>query len=90
MVFPNPVVDKLIIQIPIAIGITIGTAPQGVPWTMEISIYNVLGEKMSFEIPSVVYHNQSSEINVQSLSPGLYYLEIKTSKKIFRSKFVKQ
>ena len=79
LICPNPVEDRVKIQ---KLEVT-RTA-------IEISIYNVIGEKMEIEIPSTILQNESAEINAQSLSPGLYYLELKTSEKTFRSKFVKQ
>jgi len=86
-VFPNPAEDKITIQkIPIAIGtqVTGGTATG-------ISVYNMLGEKMAIDIPPVEPHHQSSEINVQSLSPGMYYIEINSARtgELLRCKFLK-
>ncbi len=78
-IFPNPVGDKITIQ-----------KSQVTRTVIEISIYNVLGEKMEIEIPASALRQQSTEINVQSLSPGLYYIEITSFGKTFRSKFVKR
>jgi len=88
-IFPNPVIDKFTIQklFPIAIGITSETA-------FEISVYNVLGEKVM-----AVCCGQSAKADPSSggwtvdcghLAEGLYYLEISSGKKIYRTKFLKQ
>jgi len=79
-VYPNPAGDKLTIQIPIAIGtqFTSGAA-------VEISVYNVLGEKMYVAVDCRLL-----TVDCRFLSPGLYYIEISGDGKLFRNKFVKQ
>jgi len=85
IVFPNPAGDKVKIHksLPIAIGITRKTA-------VEISVYNVIGEKMEIGLSSAAENNSSFEIDVHMWAAGLYYIEIRCSEKIFRSKFIKQ
>ena len=74
-IFPNPVSGYLsITNYSLA-----GTA------TTEISIFNVLGEKI-YSDPNL----QSLTVDCESFPPGIYFLEIKASDKIFNSKFVKQ
>jgi len=79
-VFPNPVEGKFTMH---NSQFTIGTA-------LEVSVFNVMGEKMEIEIQSGTNNNSSYEIDVHTLPPGLYYIEIASSEKTFRSKFVKQ
>jgi len=92
--YPNPVSDKLIIQIPIparlshsggAIGtqVTSGTA-------LDISIYNMLGElAMAVSLPTAYCLLPTFSIDVSNLLPGIYYLEVSADNKIFRSQFTK-
>jgi len=79
-VFPNPVKNE----------ITIHNAQITSETAVEISIYNMVGEK----VLTVYLPNQNSplitEVDVQTLSKGMYWLEINSGEKIFRSKFVKQ
>ncbi|CAN5610347.1 hypothetical protein BH11BAC1_BH11BAC1_02680 [soil metagenome] len=78
MVFPNPVGDKLTIQ---KSQVTRETA-------VEISIYNVWG--VLAVQPETSNLKLETNIDVAKLPPGLYYIEIISSQKIFRTKFVKQ
>ncbi|MFK8060886.1 MAG: endonuclease [Polaribacter sp.] len=50
----------------------------------KISIYNVLGKK----ITSI--HNKSKQINVSFLSKGIYFLQFKVDNKLFNTKFIKK
>ena len=50
----------------------------------EITIYNSIGQ-----ITNRKYGN-STAINVENLSNGLYFMEIKTENKIYKTKFVKE
>ena len=84
MIFPNPVEDKFTMH---NLQCTIGAAT-------EISIYNVIGEKMSIDISSAKIRELYTEIDVHTLPAGLYYLEIIYSSPSevggpFHSKFVK-
>jgi len=51
---------------------------------IEVEIFNLLGEKV---LTSITVQN---EINISSLQPGIYILEIHVSGKLLRSKVVKQ
>ncbi len=78
-IFPNPVRNHLTIykSLPASIGITRKTA-------VEISIYNAMGERIYFES-----ENNLRTIDCSLLSQGVYWIEIKSNEKIFRTKFVK-
>jgi len=76
VIFPNPVSNKFTIQ---NSQVTSGTAEA------EISIYNMMGEKMN-----VAADCKLGTVNCELIPSGLYYIELKADKKIFRSKFVKQ
>jgi len=76
-VFPNPVKDKFTIH---DSQFTSGTA-------VEISIYNVLGERVLNQESRTKI--QEEIIDVSMLENGLYYLEVTSGEKIYRSKFVK-
>ncbi len=85
LIFPNPVGDKFTIQKshPDRYRDTRETAT-------EISIYNCLGEVvLAVPLQTSNCLLRTCSIDAHSLSPGLYYLEIKTSEKTFRSKFLK-
>ncbi|MEO8086380.1 MAG: T9SS type A sorting domain-containing protein [Bacteroidota bacterium] len=84
-VFPNPVGDKVRIQIPIAIGIEVKSGT-----SVEISIYNVVGEKVWNGLQEPKTTNLEVEINVSQLVQGIYFLELSPGDKTFRAKFVKQ
>jgi PKD repeat protein len=78
-VFPNPVEKKLTVTgYPLS-----GTA-------VVISIYNMLGELVLAASPLSVGEGSGGEAAVSKLPPGLYYLEITSGEKIFRTKFIKQ
>ena len=74
-IYPNPVEDKLIIH---KAQVTSETAA-------EISIYNVIGEKVFMAVDC-----QLPTVDCRLLLPGLYYIEITSCGNTFRSKFVKQ
>ena len=74
-IYPNPVHDEFTIQ---KLQVTSGTAA-------EISIYNVLGEK----VYSGIYSDHSI-IDCSHFPQGLYLVELSSSEKILRGKFVKQ
>ncbi len=77
IIYPNPVTNKLIIQKSKVTSETVA----------EISIYNLMGEKV---ISESVILNPNAEIDVPNLSPGLYYLELSSPYKTLRTKFIKQ
>ena len=81
--YPNPVEEKLRVRCS-EFG---GAAPQGVLRTVEISVYNMIGEQMLTQEARI--KNQETTIDVSGLTPGMYWLEIKSGEKIFRSKFIK-
>ncbi len=74
---PNPVSDKLNI---ICHGLSRSKA--------ELFIYNVLGEKM---LSNSLFLEEGGEVfNVSNLSPGIYFLQLKTGRYIDRKRFVKE
>lgn len=75
-IFPNPANERLKIRLP-QLDVVDG---------FNISICNMLGEKIFNEVG----HVQETEINVQSLPPALYLLEVTTSNRILRGKFLKE
>jgi len=76
--FPNPVKDKFTMH---NAQFTIGTAK-------EISIYNLLGERVMVQESRGKV--QEEVIDVSNLGSGIYYVEVTSSEKIYRTKFVKQ
>ena len=71
-VYPNPVTSTINIR-----GLENNTAD-------EISIYNVIGEKVFSAVDWKL-----ATINCQHFPKGIYYLELLSNKKIYRLKFVK-
>lgn len=84
IVFPNPVVDKLLIQIPKTIWANVKSIT-----TLEISIYNVLGEKVPDEKSEIKYLNSDIRGDVSTLQSGIYFVRIYCGEKSFNIKFVK-
>jgi hypothetical protein len=83
-IYPNPVQDKFTIH-PEKFGTQFTSETAGV----EISIYNVMGEKvMASRVPS--HEWQEWMVDCRQLSAGLYYLEINSAKINYRTKFIKQ
>jgi len=86
-VYPNPVTDKFTIQnLQACPSCVAGRVTSGT--TVEISIYNVLGEKILSGLPRSI--GTESVIDVSRITSGIYWLEIISDNKIFRTKFVKQ
>jgi len=85
MVFPNPVVDKCTIHnaLPIAIGITMGTA-------IKISIYNLVGEKILAGNREQFGRSDILQLDCTLLPSGMYYVYIDNGENVLRGKFVKQ
>ena len=73
-VSPNPVHDQFDVR-----------GPEIEEIAVQILIYNVLGEK----IYSTAYSKQSS-VDCRLFPSGIYYLEISSAKKIYRTRFLKQ
>jgi PKD repeat protein len=79
IVFPNPVRETLhVMSYPLT-----GTA-------VEISIYNMLEELVVPPLQTANCKLPTYSIDVSTLPPGLYYLEIHTARKTFRTRFIKQ
>jgi len=75
-IYPNPVEDRLVID---AGHLAIKT----------ISIYNLPGEKvLAVSLPTVNY--QLPTLDCRQLLKGIYWLEVKSGDKFYRTKFVKQ
>ncbi len=82
MVFPNPVVDKLIIQ---KLEVTSKTA-------LEISIYNLVGE-IVYRVhgtPCEAVDCNLHTVDCRFLPQGTYWIEISDGKRMMRKHFVKQ
>jgi len=77
-IFPNPVTESLTVNR----STLIGTAD------VEISVYNILGEKIITNLPEASGQGPI-EIDCQFFTEGLYYLEIISGEKSYRAKFVK-
>jgi hypothetical protein len=80
--YPNPVSDKLIILESKLNSSTI----------ISISVYNIMGEKVLDQILSADQQKQSHslEVDVTSLPPEVYLIEIVTADHISRDRFVKK
>lgn len=75
-VYPNPVINKLSVR-------------NLNPKNSEVSVYNLLGEKVIELIAEPAMKQNESVYDVSSLSPGIYYIEIRSAENTFRAKFVK-
>jgi PKD repeat protein len=86
-VFPNPVIDKLLIQS----RVLSGSAEYSI---YKISICDMLGKAVALPVDYGRGSNQQSiELNVSGLAQGMYYLEIFSSSSSgghYRMKFIKQ
>ena len=80
LVFPNPVEDKFTMH---NAQFTIGTA-------VEISVYNVVGEMVSNEIQEQREKNQDLELDISKLGSGMFWIEVSSGEKRFRTKFIKE
>lgn len=76
--FPNPVSESLTV-----------TSSTSIGTSEEILIYNVIGEKIKLDVDPIKQDKQWT-IDCRQLSSGIYYLEINSDKKTYRTKFVKQ
>lgn len=77
-VYPNPATDQLILTIP--------TTEFDVLATVELSIFNNVGQKVK-QLNSV---SSNQTININDLIPGMYYLTISTDGVISGIKFLKE
>ncbi len=77
LIYPNPVTEKL----SISSNPLLGTVP------VEISIFNVLGERKKIQSG---FLNPSTEIDVSDLLQGLYFLKLSSESKTYGTKFLKQ
>jgi len=79
-VYPNPVGDK----------VTIHKSQFTSKTALEISVYNVIGEMvLAAQLPIAYCLLPTCSIDVSTLPPGLYHMEISDGQKIYRAKFVK-
>jgi len=76
--FPNPVEDKC----------TIHNSQFMIETAIEISVYNVLGERVLIQESRGKI--QEEIIDMSKFRSGLYYLEVNSGEKIYRTKFIKQ
>ena len=77
---PNPVIDKLIIQLSEFKNET----------AIDVSIYNVLGEKIYAVADCRLSPDGYRDVNCLLFPSGMYYLEVRSNSKTFRTKFIKQ
>ena len=84
--YPNPVNDKVTIH---KAQVTRRTASQGVLRTVEISIYNMIGERVFSSLAEPNDQSKDIMLDVSSLGSGLYLLEVITGEKSIHIKFVK-
>ena len=78
-IYPNPVIEKLIIHKSQFTSETV----------VKISIFNMIGEKMRSDEQSILNNTQQIEIDVAGLAGGMYWIQLTTPGKTFRSKFIK-
>ena len=81
--YPNPACEKLEIRIPKNASNTL--AP-----TEEITIYNIVGNKVCSALPENRLSNSVFTIDIKALKPGTYFLQVTSAKNDFRTLFVKQ
>lgn len=77
-IFPNPAEEKLQVK-----------CPEFADKNMILKIYNFIGEEVWSENRHVQDVPCITEINVQGLANGMYWLELNSKEKIFRTKFIK-
>ncbi len=78
--YPNPVVDKLEIT-----GSFLKDKKE-----INISIYNLIGEKVLAVSPLSLGRGVGGEADVSALPSGMYYLQVSSATTNFRTKFIKQ
>ena len=79
-VYPNPVRGELKIR----------NEELKIQTAIEISVYDLLGEKLTTAWPTAKSQKQGASLDVSSLSPGVYFLQLSDGEKIYRGKFVKE
>jgi hypothetical protein len=72
--FPNPVSDRITVAIP-------ENSVSGI-----ISVYGVTGQKVMEE---AFFRKQQTELKLEHLNDGVYYIELLSEGKIYRGKFMK-
>jgi len=78
LIFPNPVGDKVIIQ---KLKVKKETA-------IEISVFNVIGESVvHLQTPNL---KPETSLDVHTLSPGMYMIQLEVDNRIYRAPFVKE
>jgi PKD repeat protein len=77
-VFPNPVSEKLYFNFP----------ESGGEMEFQVSVYNVLGEKILMN--DVAVHSLNPAIDMSAFPAGSYHIELKAETKMFRAEFIKQ
>jgi len=81
VIFPNPVEDRF----------TMHNAQCMIGAAVQLSIYNIMGEKVYTEAVEASSQNQAAvTVDCELLPSGLYFLEIITAEKSHRTKFLKQ
>ncbi len=75
LIYPNPVTDVF-------------TAVSGSELIREIVIYNIQGKAVHFAMGNST--EADMKVNIASLSTGVYFLKVKTDKKVFQYKLIKE
>ena len=76
--FPNPATDQLTLAIP--------TAKLDILANLELNIFNNVGQKVK-QLNSI---SNNQTINIQDLTPGMYYLTLSADGVISGIKFLKE
>ena len=84
VVYPNPVEDQFTMH---ARWLSESQFTRGT--VVEISIYNILGE-LAVSLPTANCFLPTCSIDVHTLPKGMYWLEVRSGEKVFRSKFLKE
>jgi len=79
LVYPDPVSEKLFVKSSFLNGASV-----------QILIYNVLGEMLIAKSDKKINGGQEIEIDVPYLSPGMYWIEIKCNQESLRNRFIKK
>ena len=77
-IFPNPVKENLVIKnLPFSEGVS-------------VSVYDIIGKYISGLQYEAGENLQDSKLNVSSLVPGIYFIEVSSVEKIWRIKFIRE